>query len=89
MSGAMALAEEGYVMRLRTRMSVPLVVALLAAIATPAFASNVCPVIGGPNNPEIKATPAEVPDKSGNPAHGTQDADGSPVNPQPGDAFWN
>lgn len=73
----------------RTLVVVTSVVVLLAAIATPAFASNVCPVVGGPNNPEIKATPAEVPDKSGNPAHGTQDADGRPVDPQPGDAFWN
>lgn len=64
-------------------------IGIVTALAVPAFASNVCPVIGGPNNPEIKATPAEVPDKRDNPAHGTQAADGSPVNPQPGDVFWN
>jgi len=74
---------------LRVRVLVPLTVILLSAVATPTFASNVCPVTGGPNNPEIKSTPAEVPDKAGNPAHGTQDADGTPVSPQPGDAFWN
>lgn len=69
---------------LRMLALVALAVVLFAAIASPAFASNVCPVIGGPNNPEIKATPAEVPDKSGNPAHGVD-----PSSPQPGDAFWN
>jgi len=62
---------------------------MLLAASGPAFASNVCPVVGGPNNAEIKSTPAEVPDKAGNPAHGTQDADGTPVDPRPGDAFWN
>ncbi len=62
---------------------------LLLAASVPAFASNVCPVIGGPNDPTIMSTPAEVPDMANNPAHGTQDADGTPVNPQPGDAFWN
>ena len=74
---------------LKVHVVVTLTLMLLSAVATPAFASNVCPVIGGPNNPEIKSTPAEVPDKAGNPAHGTQDADGTPVNPEPGDAFWN
>jgi hypothetical protein len=63
--------------------------ALLLSSAVPAFASNVCPVTGGPNDPTIKSTPAEVPDKSGNPAHGEQDDSGTPVDPQPGDAFWN
>jgi len=74
---------------IRALVCVPILLALLLAITLPAFASNVCPVIGGPNNPTIKATPAEVPDKSDNPAHGTQAADGTPANPQPGDAFWN
>lgn len=60
-----------------------LVVVLLLAGAVPVLASNVCPVTGGPNNPTIKSTPAEVPDKSGNPAHGED-----PSNPRPGDAFW-
>lgn len=73
----------------RTLVLVALAIVLLAAIATPAFASNVCPVIGGPNSPVIKGTDAVVPDKSGNPAHGTQLANGTPVDPQPGDAFWN
>lgn len=61
-----------------------LVVVLLLAGAVPALASNVCPVVGGPSDPTIMFTPAEVPDKSGNPALGTD-----PGNPQPGDAFWN
>lgn len=74
---------------IRAIVCVPILLALLLAITLPVFASNVCPVIGGPNNPTIKATPAEVPDKRDNPAHGTQAADGTPVNPQPGDAFWN
>lgn len=63
---------------------VALTAALLAAVGAPAHASNVCPVIGGPKSPEIKATPAEVPDMSGNPAHG-----GDPSTPEPGDVFWN
>jgi hypothetical protein len=58
-------------------------VAVLTA-AAPAFASNVCPVIGGPDNPQIIGTPAEVPDMTGNPAHG-----GDPSTPEPGDVFWN
>jgi hypothetical protein len=62
---------------------------LLLSASLPAFASNVCPVVGGPDNAEIKSTPAEVPDKSTNPAHGTQDSNGTPVNPQPSDVFWN
>lgn len=66
-----------------------LTVLMLLGGAVPVLASNVCPVTGGPNDPTIKSTPAEVPDKSGNPAHGEQDADGNPVDPQPGDAFWN
>ena len=74
---------------IRKLVFVPALVVILVAVAVPAFASNVCPVIGGPNNPQIKATPAEVPDKRDNPAHGTQDERGTPVNPQPGDAFWN
>jgi hypothetical protein len=57
---------------------------VLLGSAAPALASNVCPVIGGPGDASIKTTPAEVPDKSGNPAHGLD-----PTNPQPGDAFWN
>ena len=61
-----------------------LVGVLLVGGAAPVFASDVCPVVGGPNDPSIKGTPAEVPDKSGNPAHG-----GAGLNPQPGDAFWN
>jgi hypothetical protein len=61
-----------------------LVVVVLLIGAAPALASNVCPVIGGPKDPTIKTTPAEVPDKSGNPAHGAD-----PTNPQPGNAFWN
>jgi hypothetical protein len=60
------------------------VVAIALAGPTAAFADNVCPVIGGPNNPSIKSTPAIVPDKDGNPAHG-----GDPAAAQPGDAFWN
>lgn len=69
---------------LRTCMLVLAAVMLLTVIATPVFASNVCPVIGGPNDPTIKATPAEVRDMSGNPAHGDD-----PSSPEPGDAFWN
>jgi hypothetical protein len=65
-------------------MSSLLVIGVLLASAAPALASNVCPVTGGPNDPRIKTTPAEVPDKSSNPAHGED-----PDNPQPGDAFWN
>jgi hypothetical protein len=65
-------------------MSFALLVALLLATAAPAFASNVCPVVGGPGSPTIKSTPAGVPDKGGNPAHGED-----PTAPQPGDAFWN
>jgi len=61
-----------------------LVGVLLVGGAAPAFASNVCPVTGGPSDPTIMGTPAEVPDKSGNPAHGAD-----PGDPQPGDAFWN
>ena len=61
-----------------------LVGVLLVGGAAPVLASNVCPVVGGPNDPSIKGTPAEVPDKSGNPAHGAD-----PGTPQPGDAFWN
>jgi hypothetical protein len=61
-----------------------LVVGAIGATAVPALASNVCPVVGGPNDPSIHGTPAVVPDKSGNPAHGA-----SPSDPQPGDAFWN
>ena len=49
-----------------------------------AFADNVCPVIGGPNNPSIHGTPAVVPDMDGNPAHGAD-----PNDPMPGDVFWN
>ena len=66
---------------------IALVPAILAAFllgAVPAFADNVCPVIGGPNNPSIHGTPAEVPDMDGNPAHGS-----NPANPSPGDVFWN
>lgn len=48
-----------------------------------AFASNVCPVIGGPSNATIKTTPAMVPDKTGNPAHGGSGPGA------PGDVFWN
>jgi hypothetical protein len=66
-----------------------LVVTMLLVAAVPVSASNVCPVTGGPSDPTIKSTPAEVPDQTGNPAHGDQDASGTPVNPQPGDAFWN
>lgn len=61
-----------------------LVVAALLLSAAPTLASNVCPVIGGPNDPTIKGTPAVVPDMSGNPAHGEDPAD-----PHPGDTFWN
>ena len=63
----------------------PAMLALFIGSATGAFGDNVCPVIKGG---EIKGTPAEVPDKTGNPAHGTQDENG-PVNPGPGDVFWN
>lgn len=65
-------------------LSTLLVVGGLLLSAAPALASNVCPVIGGPNDPTIKTTPAVVPDMSGNPAHGED-----PANPGPGDAFWN
>jgi hypothetical protein len=65
-------------------MSTLLVIGTLLASAAPALASNVCPVIGGPDGATIKSTPAVVPDKSGNPAHGED-----PNNPRPGDAFWN
>jgi hypothetical protein len=61
-----------------------LFVILLLSTAAPALASNVCPVVGGPSNPTIMPTPAEVPDMSGNPAHGED-----PSDPHPGDAFWN
>jgi hypothetical protein len=61
-----------------------LVMVVLLMSAAPALASNVCPVVGGPNDPTIMGTPAEVPDMSNNPAHGED-----PSNPQPGDAFWN
>ena len=64
-------------------MSVALGAGLLLAAAAPAFASVVCPVIGGPNNAQIKPTPADVPPKTDNPAHGAD-----PLNPRPGDAFW-
>lgn len=60
------------------------VVVISLAGAVPVLASNVCPVVGGPNEPTIMGTPAEVPDKSSNPAHGAD-----PSDPQPGDAFWN
>lgn len=65
-------------------LSLLLLVVLLVGSAAPVLASNVCPVTGGPNDPTIKSTPAEVPDKSSNPAHGED-----PANPGPGDAFWN
>jgi hypothetical protein len=71
-------------LRIRKSVLVPAAVALLIAFAAPVFASNVCPVVGGPNNPEIHSTPAEVKDMLGNPAHG-----GDPSSPEPGDAFWN
>jgi hypothetical protein len=61
-----------------------LMVVLLVVGAAPVLGSNVCPVTGGPNDPTIKPTPAEVSDKSGNPAHGE-----NPTSPRPGDAFWN
>ncbi len=71
--------------RIRTLvMSSLLVIATLLISAAPTLASNVCPVTGGPNDPTIKSTPAEVPDKGSNPAHGED-----PNNPRPGDAFWN
>ena len=71
--------------RLRKLIVVPVfIVGALLASAAPTFASNVCPVIGGPNNPQIHGTPAIVPDMAGNPAHGA-----NPADPQPGDAFWN
>jgi hypothetical protein len=75
--------------RFRKAILIPVVMALFIASAVPAFADNVCPVIGGPNNPQVKGTDAVVPDMDGNPAHGTQDAAGNPVNPSPGDVFWN
>lgn len=65
-------------------MSSLLVVVALLISAAPTLASNVCPVTGGPNDPTIKSTPAEVPDMGSNPAHGED-----PSNPHPGDAFWN
>jgi hypothetical protein len=65
-------------------MSSIFVIGVLLMSAAPALASNVCPVTGGPNGATIKSTPAEVPDKSSNPAHGED-----PSNPQPGNAFWN
>jgi hypothetical protein len=40
----------------------------------------VCPVIGGPNNPSIKGTPALVSVPSNNPAIGTETL--------PGNIFW-
>lgn len=68
---------------LRRLFLVPLfIVGALAASAVPVFAANVCPVIGGPNNPQIHATPAVVPNKDANPAHGD-----APIGP--GDVFWN
>jgi len=71
--------------RLRKLLLVPVfVVGALFASAAPTFASNVCPVIGGPGDASIHGTPAVVPDKTGNPAHGA-----NPADPQPGDAFWN
>ena len=70
--------------KLRKLVAVPLVAGALAISAVPALASNVCPVTGGPNDPTIHGTPAVVPDKSGNPAHGS-----NPADPGPGDAFWN
>lgn len=70
--------------KLRKLIAVPLIAGALALSAVPAFASNVCPVTGGPGDPSIHGTPASVPDKSGNPAHGA-----NPSDPQPGDAFWN
>ena len=70
--------------KLRKLIAVPLIAGALALSAVPAFASNVCPVTGGPNDPSIHPTGAVVPDKSGNPAHGSD-----PTDPQPGDAFWN
>ena len=63
----------------------PALLALFIGSATVAFADNVCPVIKGDT---VKGTPAVVPDMDGNPAHGTQDENG-PVNPGPGDVFWN
>jgi hypothetical protein len=68
----------------KVAMSLSILVTLLLATAAPALASNVCPVVGGPNDPTIKSTPAEVTDMSGNPAHGVD-----PSDPHPGDAFWN
>jgi hypothetical protein len=70
--------------KLRKLLLVPLVAGALALSAVPTFASNVCPVTGGPDDSSIHGTPASVPDKSGNPAHGAD-----PNDPQPGDAFWN
>jgi len=70
--------------KLRKLLLVPLVAGAFALGAAPTFASNVCPVIGGPNNPSIHPTGAVVPDKTGNPAHGA-----NPADPRPGDAFWN
>ena len=71
--------------RLRKLALTPLMaVPMLLIGAAPALADQVCPVIGGPNNPSIKGTPALVKEKDGNPAHGT-----NPGDPRPGDAFWN
>ena len=71
--------------RLRRLILVPMfIIGALTASAAPVFASFVCPVVGGPGDPQIFGTPAVVPDKSGNPAHGAD-----PGDPQPGDAFWN
>jgi hypothetical protein len=63
---------------------VPALAAFWLAAAVPAFADNVCPVVGGPNNPTIKTTPAVVKDMDTNPAHGA-----NPADPKPGDVFWN
>jgi hypothetical protein len=68
----------------RLVMSSIVLIAVLLGSAAPVLASNVCPVVGGPSDASIKTTPAVVPDKSANPAHGVD-----PSNPQPGDAFWN
>ncbi|HEY3058675.1 MAG TPA: hypothetical protein VGL99_06840 [Chloroflexota bacterium] len=70
--------------RLRKLVFVPAVAAVWLAGAIPAFADNVCPVIGGPSNPTIMGTPAVVKDMDGNPAHGA-----NPADPKPGEAFWN
>lgn len=71
--------------RLRKLTLLPLfIVGALAASAAPVLGANVCPVIGGPGNPQIHGTPAEVPNKDGNPAHGPTSG---PIGP--GDVFWN